>query len=170
MIGYGFGSIASAMILVAVSAQVHAAPPKHPAGVFEGVWSVEWCDRSNPKLDCGGFNVSLVQEEDRICGDFGGALVNLRQVDEGRVVGAAVGDIAVLAVESFRNGSISLVRAERHGTLLKWRVVDQIKDGINSDIDVVAGNVELRKQEQNPNSPFSASPRACDQTIGNSKD
>lgn len=138
---------------------------------FNGSWAVEWCDRSNPQLDCGGFNVSLVQAGPRICGDFGGALVNLRQVDEGRVVGTVVGNTAVLAVESNRNGSIALVRAELQGALLKWRVVDEIRRGENNDIDVVANNDELRKQEQqHSDATPSTSPRTCNQITSNSKD
>lgn len=88
-------------------------------------------------LDCGGFNVSLVQRNESICGDFGGALVGLRQVDEGTVVGSAVGDTAILAVESVRNQAIVLVRAERSGDMLRWKVIDDVKRG-SGDIDVVA--------------------------------
>ncbi len=29
---------------------------------FNGGWSVRWCDKANPKLDCGGFNITLVQD------------------------------------------------------------------------------------------------------------
>ena len=90
---------------------------------------MKWCDKTNPALDCGGFNVTLVQDGDRICGDFGGALVNLRQVDEGSVVGTAIGETAVLAVESYRNGSITLVRVTLQGSDLHWEQVDSILSG-----------------------------------------
>ena len=88
-------------------------------------------------LDCGGFNVSLVQRNESICGDFDGALVGLRQVDEGTVVGSAVGDTAILAVESLRSQAILLVRAERSGDTLRWKVIDDVKRGVG-DIDVIA--------------------------------
>ncbi|PPJ43129.1 hypothetical protein C0063_07905 [Pseudoxanthomonas sp. KAs_5_3] len=104
---------------------------------FTGSWSVKWCDRTNPALDCGGFNATLVQDGDRICGDFGGALVNLRQVDEGSIVGTVVGDTAVLAVESYRNGSIALVRATLKGGDLHWKEVDSILRG-ETDIAIIA--------------------------------
>ncbi len=166
--------LATPCLLLALAALPACASGPGPSSFtpdFNGSWAVEWCDRSNPQLDCGGFNVSLVQEGTRICGDFGGALVNLRQVDEGRVVGTTVGNTAVLAVESNRNGSIALVRAELQGSLLKWRVVDQIRKGENSDIDVVANNDELRKQEQqHSDATPSTSSRTCNQIVGNSKD
>lgn len=104
---------------------------------FTGGWSVKWCDRTDPALDCGGFNVTLVQDGDRICGDFGGALVNLRQIDDGSIVGTAVGETAVLAVESYRNGSIALVRATLKGGDLHWKEVDSILRG-GTDIAIIA--------------------------------
>lgn len=116
---------------------------------FEGGWSVKWCHRTNPALECGGFNVTLVQDGDRICGDFGGALVNLRQIDDGSIVGTAVGNTAVLAVESFRNGSIALVRATRKGDELHWRQVDEILPG-ETDIAIIATNDVLVKSRSDP--------------------
>ena len=134
-----------------------ASPKAEPPADISGTWSVEWCDRTNPKLDCGGFNVTLVQDGARLCGDFGGALVNLRQIDDGQVVGTVVGNTAVLAVESGRNGSISLVRAERHGDTLKWRVVDNIRKGDNGDTDVIALNDVLKRKS----GPASEGTRTC---------
>ncbi|MFC7519849.1 hypothetical protein ACFQS6_05600 [Xanthomonas populi] len=55
-------------------------PAKAAKANFNGAWSVKWCDETNPKLDCCGFNVTLVQEGDRICGDLGGALVKRRNL------------------------------------------------------------------------------------------
>ena len=121
-----------------------------PTADFNGGWSVKWCDRSNPKLDCGGFNVSLVQEGKRLCGDFGGALVNLRQIDDGTVEGTVVGDIAMLSVQSNRNGSIHLVRAELQGDALNWKVVDQIRKADNNDIDIIASDDVLQRDAPPP--------------------
>jgi hypothetical protein len=111
---------------------------------FNGRWSVKWCDRTNPALECGGFDVTLVQNGERICGDFGGALVNLRQIDDGSVIGTAVDEIAILAVESYRNGSISLVRATLKGSDLHWKEVDSIMRG-GSDIAIIATDDVLVK-------------------------
>lgn len=141
-------------------------PKATPSADFSGNWSVKWCDRSNPKLDCGGFNISLVQEGTRLCGDFGGALVNLRQIDDGQVVGTVVGNTAVLAIQSNRNGSISLARAELHDNTLKWQVVDQIRSGDNGDTDVIATKDELKREP----SPADVSTRTCRQITGNSRD
>lgn len=104
---------------------------------FGGRWKMEWCDGARPDLDCGGFSATLVQDGERLCGDYGSALINLRQVDEGRIVGTIVGNTAVLAVTSHRNGTIVLVRAQRRGNALHWREVDNIRSG-GSDIAVIA--------------------------------
>ncbi|WP_185820673.1 hypothetical protein [Xanthomonas sp. GW] len=128
---------------------------------FNGAWSVKWCDKTNPQLDCGGFNVTLVQDGDRICGDFGGALVNLRQTDEGSVVGTVVGNTAVLAVESIRNQAIVLVRAEQQGNTLHWKVADDIKRG-GTDIDVIAANDVLTKDsKKSPPAKEGEASRSC---------
>lgn len=111
---------------------------------FAGTWSVEWCSKNNPNLDCGGFVVTLVQEGERLSGDFGGALVNLRQVDEGLIVGTVVGRTAVLTAQSNRNGTVVLVRAERVGNALRWKVIDEVVGG-SGDIDVLAYDEVLKR-------------------------
>lgn len=123
---------------------------------FDGSWSVEWCDRSRPDLDCGGFTATLVQQGDRVCGDFGGALMNQRQVDEGDIVGSVVGDTAVLAVESGRNGMIALVRAELRDGALHWREVDNIRPG-GSDTAVIATDDLMAPTQSRRTEP----PRRC---------
>lgn len=128
---------------------------------FNGAWSVKWCDKTNPRLDCGGFNITLRQDGDRLCGDFGSALVNLRQVDEGSIVGTVVGNTAVLAVESMRNQSIALVRAERQGNTLHWKVVDEIRPG-GADIDIIALNDRLTKDpKKSPAAKAGDASRGC---------
>ena len=116
---------------------------------FTGRWSVKWCDRTNPALECGGIDATLVQHGDRICGDFGGALVNLRRIDDGGIVGTAIGETAVLAVESYRNGSIALVRATRKGGELHWKLVDEILRG-DADIAIIALDDVLVKSPADP--------------------
>lgn len=132
----------SAMLIACASS---SAAPVNPKANFSGGWSVKWCDKKNPKLDCGGFNITLIQDGDRICGDFGGALVNLRQVDEGTIIGTIIGNTAVLAVESNQNGSISLVRAKLNGNSLHWKTVDEVRRSDNNDIDIIATNDTLTK-------------------------
>lgn len=116
---------------------VSGSPTRDKHADFSGTWSVQWCSKTDPSLDCGGFNVSLVQRDESICGDFGGALVGLRQVDEGTVVGSAIGDTAILTVQSQRNQAVVLVRAERSGNMMRWKVIDDVKRG-SGDIDVIA--------------------------------
>ena len=133
---------------------------------FTGRWSVKWCDRTNPTLDCGGFDVSLVQDGDRICGDFGGALVNLRQVDDGSIVGTAVGETAVLAVESYRNGSIALVRATLQGSDLHWKQVDEVRRG-GADIAIIAADEVLaRSLEASARADAKKRVQSCDTVLG----
>ncbi|MBD9478859.1 hypothetical protein [Pseudoxanthomonas sp. PXM02] len=141
-----------AVACVGLAGCVSGPPARAAKPDFNGDWSVKWCDRTNPALDCGGFSVTLVQEGDRICGDFGGALVNLRQIDDGSVIGAAVGNTAVMAVESYRNGSIALVRATLEGSELHWREVDSIRRG-GTDIAIIATNDVLVKSEETPSPP-----------------
>ncbi len=159
--------IAACLLLGMTTLPACASTPRSPPPAdFSGNWAVKWCDRSNPKLDCGGFNLSLVQEGLRLCGDFGGALVNLRQIDDGQVVGTVVGNTAVLTIQSNRNGSISLARADLHGNTLTWKVVDEIRQGENGDTDVISTNDELKREPSSPE----AGARTCSQITGNSKD
>ncbi|HEV7269405.1 hypothetical protein [Pseudoxanthomonas sp.] len=133
---------------------------------FTGGWSVKWCDRTNPALECGGFDVALVQDGERICGDFGGALVNLRQIDEGSIVGTAVGDTAILAVESFRNGSIALVRATLKGSDLHWKQVDNVRRG-ETDIAIIAADeVLVRSLEASSQTDAKKRGQSCDAVLG----
>ncbi|WNH51349.1 hypothetical protein [Stenotrophomonas oahuensis] len=141
-------AMAACLVLATVALSACASTPKTAAiADFSGSWYVKWCDRTNPKLDCGGFDISVVQEGNRMCGDFGGALVNLRQIDDGTLIGTAVGNTAVLAVQSNRNGAIHLVRAELQGDALKWEEVDLIRKADNNDILVIATSDVLRRSE-----------------------
>lgn len=110
---------------------------------FSGSWSVQWCDQGRPALDCGGFAVTLVQQGHRVCGDFSGALVNLRQVDEGAIAGIVEGEVAMLEVTSGRGETIMRIRATRVGRDLHWTQVGVTQQG-NSDIDVIALDDALR--------------------------
>lgn len=131
--------------------------PDGASADFNGSWSIEWCDRTDPDLDCGGFSVTLVQKGSRVCGDFGGALVNLRQVDEGDVVGSVDGDTAILEVRSGRNDAIVRVRATRVGDDLHWKQDGTVRRS-GPDIDVIAFDDVLKPAAVDR----SRVPRACD--------
>jgi hypothetical protein len=104
---------------------------------FNGTWSTQWCDRTRPDLDCGGFRVTLVQTGDMLCGDFTGALVNLRQVDEGDLTGRVEDGVALLDVRSGRNDSVVRVRVTRVGANLHWKDEGTVGEG-GSDISIIA--------------------------------
>jgi len=139
----------SGLTFASVASPSSAEPAAHPepermqgAHHFAGTWAVQWCDKAKPDLECGGFNLTLVQQGDRLCGSYGGALANLRQVDEGGVVGTVVGDTAVMAVESSRNGGIVLARAQWQAGSLHWKQVDEIHRG-GTDIAIIADDAVL---------------------------
>ena len=104
---------------------------------FSGTWAVRWCNEARPDLECGGFWVTLVQTGRDICGEYDGALVNLRQIDDGRVSGLADGDSAILQVRSHRNESLLEVEARRQGADLHWKAGRDLDRG-SGDISIVA--------------------------------
>ncbi|MGE8281863.1 MAG: hypothetical protein ACN6O2_15695 [Stenotrophomonas sp.] len=113
---------------------------------FDGEWSVEWCDRTAPEADCGGFTASLVQDGDRLCGDYSGARVRLTQIDEGgRILGIVIGSTAVLTIESERSGGIYLVQASVDGDRMDWKMRDTVRRA-DHDIDIIAQNDELKRR------------------------
>jgi len=135
----------SAAVLALAGCTAQAARPAKPA--FEGEWSVKWCDRNDPKAECGGFYLTLVQREDRLCGTYDGARVRLSQLDEGdpgAVRGVVIGREAVLTIESARSGDLHLVRASVVGDLMRWRVVDTVRDN-DGDIDIIALDDTLKR-------------------------
>ncbi|TXH65154.1 MAG: hypothetical protein E6Q88_14325 [Lysobacteraceae bacterium] len=121
---------------------------------FDGQWSVRWCDKTAPDADCGGFTVDLAQDGDQIKGESSGARVRLTQIDEGGLVhGIAVGDTAVLTVESLRSGAIYLVRATVRGDCMVWKMRDTVRPA-QQDIDIVAfDDVLERKRGDTPAGP-----------------
>lgn len=117
---------------------------------FEGSWHVPWCDASRPGTDCGGFSVTLIEREGRLCGTYDGARVGLTQIDEGRgnaIKGIRIGNSAVVTLKSARSGDIYLVRAELQGDRLAWKVIDDVHDA-EGDVDVVATDDTLQRAPQ----------------------
>lgn len=133
------------------------------AGKFAGNWSIEWCDKDHPEWDCGGFDISLVQEGERLCGDFGGQRINRTQIDEGNIVGTVVGNTAILAVKSLRSGRIALVRAELGGHQLRWKDIDSIDRG-GDDINLIAGDAILSRVTGEKNEDVSGR-RTCESIL-----
>lgn len=135
----------SALIACASVAPASAAQPD-----FNGVWSVKWCDNTAPDADCGGFHLYLVQAGDKLCGSFFGARVRLSQIDEGdsrSVLGTAVGSTAVLTIRSGRTNAIYLAKAEHKGGSMAWRITETIDANRTGDIDIVASDARLARNE-----------------------
>lgn len=112
---------------------------------FSGEWGVEWCDKADPKADCGGFSVSLAQDGDRLCGSYSGARVRLTQIDEGgsrAIRGVVVGDTAVLTIESGRSGAIYLISAGVRGDRMRWTMRETVREA-DQDIGIIATDDEL---------------------------
>lgn len=134
---------------------------------FDGDWAVEWCDRSRPDADCGGFGLSLLQDHDRLCGTYGGARAGLAQIDDGgprAVLGAVVGDVAILTLHSTRSGDIYLVQASVDGDSMRWKVLDTVLN-VDGDVDVVAYDDTLARKGHGtqPSERYASAVEACTQ-------
>ncbi|NIK08466.1 hypothetical protein RZV16_03430 [Xanthomonas cannabis] len=93
----------------------------------------------------------LVQEGDRLCGRFMGMRADLSQVDEGAprsIRGLVVGDVAVLVATSSRNEETYLVRLERRGRGLRWRIGEQVGTSANGDADLFPVDEMLVEQNR----------------------
>jgi len=105
---------------------------------FDGEWGVTWCDRSKPDWDCGGFNLGLIQEGNRLCGSYDSARARLSQIDEGgRVLGTVKGDSAVLTIESERSGGKYVAHVMLDGDRLLWKL-GETRRKADRDIDIIA--------------------------------
>ena len=140
---------ASALALIASSAGLGGCASNPPAKAskadFNGSWSVQWCDKTDPDADCGGFDVDLTQIGDKVSGESFGARARLSQIDEGGVVhGIAIGNTAILTIESMRSGGIYLVEATIDGRCMHWKMRDTIRRS-ERDIDIIAGEDVLTK-------------------------
>lgn len=155
-------------ILAATMTAGCAAHAERPAKLaFDGDWSVQWCDKTSPEAECGGFHLSLVQQGDRLCGTYDGARVRLSQLDEGgarAIRGVVIGNDAVMSIESGRSGDIYLVRARVRGDKMHWRIVDTVHDN-EGDIDIIALDDTLRRNPSKgrPSARRSEAVSACRQ-------
>lgn len=117
---------------------------------FEGSWHVPWCDARRSGADCGGFSITLVEREGRLCGTYDGARVGLTQIDEGSgkaIKGVRIGNSAVMTLTSARSGDIYLVRGELQGDRLVWKVIGDVHDA-EGDVDVIATDDTLQRAPQ----------------------
>lgn len=146
------GTLASLLLFSCAGlAGCTSSPPVHAAKAdFNGAWSVQWCDKTDPDADCGGFDVELTQVGDKISGESFGARARLAQIDEGGVVrGIAIGNTAILTIESLRSGGIYLVEATIEGRCMRWKMRDTVRKS-ERDIDIIAGEDVLTKASNVP--------------------
>lgn len=118
---------------------------------FNGAWSTEWCDTSNPQPECGKFDLYLVQDGERICGQHFVATPGLSKLDEGdpdSVHGSSSGRRATLVIESARDGSKYSVVAELTQTRMKWNLVEMIASGDNPGDNIIPSKTVLRPNKQ----------------------
>lgn len=128
-----------------VTTEVTRSSPLRPKP-FDGEWGVAWCDKSDPKADCGGFNLGLFQKGNRLCGTYDGARARLSQVDEGgRVLGTTNGESAVLTVEGERSGGKYVAHAVIDGERLHWKLAETIR-AADRDIGIIAIDERLDRR------------------------
>jgi hypothetical protein len=99
---------------------------------FEGTWVIYIGPKSQRETECPRAVLTLLQERDRLCGNFTFATPTCSRVDEGdppSVKGIVVDSTAVLVVTSGRNGAIVLGKATRKGDTLHWTTLEEIKAG-----------------------------------------
>ncbi|QJD66275.1 hypothetical protein HG421_00010 [Xanthomonas campestris pv. badrii] len=112
---------------------------------FNGKWSVQWCDKTDPDADCGGFDVDLTHVGDKISGESFGARARLAQIDEGGTIhGIAIGNTAILTIESLRSGGIYLIEATIDGRCMHWKMRDTVRKS-EQDVDIIATDDVLTK-------------------------
>ncbi len=107
---------------------------------FNGAWTVQWCDKANPGRDCGAFNLYLVQDGDRLCGEHQVATVGLGRLDEGQpgsVLGTVNGNRATVVIDATRSGAKYMATAERVGNRLQWRIVGMVLAGESAEATII---------------------------------
>ena len=137
---------ASAVGLLMLSSSAWAGPR---LADLSGVWGSDRCSESGQEASCGTFVLYLVQNKDRICGSYFGGRPHLSQVDEGEprsVLGAVVGNTAVVSIESGRNGAIYLGTARKSGDTLRWQAVGTIKKPSSGDVDFIAPDQSMKRK------------------------
>lgn len=118
-----------------------AIPPARAAKPdFNGAWSVRWCDKENPERECGAFNLYLVQDGNRLCGEHQMATVGLGRLDEGQpgsVLGSVSGNRATVVIDATRSGAKYMATAERTGNRLEWRIVGMVLAGESAEPTII---------------------------------
>jgi len=101
---------------------------------FTGTWSIDLrtSAEKKEKVECGTAVFTLTQTGTKVVGDHSMATPRCGRMNEGgegTVKGVVIGETAVLAVTSGRNGQIVLGSAKVHAGSLHWKVSEEIKAG-----------------------------------------
>lgn len=135
------------ILCIGLAACASSQPVQAAGAEFNGKWSVQWCDKTDPNADCGVFDVDLTQAGDKISGESFGARTRLAQVDEGGIIhGIAIGKTAVLTIESLRSGGIYLIQATIDGRCMHWKMRDTVRRA-EQDVDIIATDDVLTRRE-----------------------
>lgn len=101
---------------------------------FSGTWHLDMrsdAERKN-KVECGVAAFELLQSGKKISGSHWFATPGCGRINEGgegTVKGYVIGQTAFLVVTSGRNGTIVAGKADRVGSSLRWKVLDEIRAG-----------------------------------------
>jgi hypothetical protein len=108
---------------------------------FSGAWSVKLCDQSDPKRQCGAFDLYLVQDESgRICGEHFVATPGLARLDESdpaTVLGTAGPKTGVVIIKSTRNDARYMARLSMVGNRLHWELIGMVSSGLNDEPPII---------------------------------
>ena len=118
---------------------------------LNGVWSVKLCDKRNPKLQCGSFDLYLIQRGERICGDHFVATSGLGRLDEGdpaSILGTFSGNRATLLVNNSRSNSKYLATIELVNAGLNWRVIGTVISGDRYWDSIVPMQITLTRNKE----------------------
>lgn len=120
---------------------------------FSGAWSVKMCDESDSKLQCGAFDLYLIQDENgRICGEHFVATPGLARLDESdpaTVLGTAGQEVGVVIIKSTRNDARYMARLSMVGDRLHWKLVGMVSSGLNDEPPIIPGEKTLDRTELN---------------------
>jgi len=135
------------VLLAVLLATSHTA---HGAGEpFSGRWEIDLRSPTERKenAECGGAYFELTQTGDAIVGDHGMVTVGCGRQNEGgpeSVKGLVVGNVAVLAVTSTRNGAVVLGRAFLKRGRLHWEYRELLRPGEpEGDSPLILGSAVL---------------------------
>jgi hypothetical protein len=130
----------------AILALMLAAPSSADVDGFTGEWSLSLCDGG--RKPCGEAVLRLIQSGTRICGDHTFVAPGAGRMNEGglgSVKGIVVGNEAILAIRSGRNGGVVLGRARLLADSLHWEVLETVAVGNPPEDALILAKGQLKR-------------------------